>query len=453
VTPASRSGELDVAEAAPARAALAGMLPVAALVVLKAAVSAWALHVGFTHVSDDDYARITIAEAFAHVPRLDPSGTSWLPFPFWLNGTAMAIFGRSIGVAQAVALGSSVVGSLIVYGALIARGTKRWVAWTGVALAMSAPWSTWLGVATVPEALCASLVAAGALGLTQRGALWAALALLVASLSRYEAWPVAAVFAAMCLVSAARAPDGASARLRATQVCAATIAVVGPAAWLLWNWHAHGDAFHFIARVAAYRARVAPAATGTWALYPSAFVRAGPGTLALVLVGAPGAWVDPELRKRWAAPFVAMLALAIFLIEGDLHDGAPTHHPERALVALFWLGTAFGVDGVRSLSVRFIWGRPKREAWLVGVVTAVAVAWGLKWPAQVADYPAHSPGEDRTAEIARGEDLHARQVGRVTITPCAYEHFATIAAYGAPERVAIEPCADDSAPCPVILER
>jgi len=24
----------------------------------------------------------------AAAPRLDPSGTSWLPFPFWLNGAA-----------------------------------------------------------------------------------------------------------------------------------------------------------------------------------------------------------------------------------------------------------------------------------------------------------------------------------------------------------------------------
>ena len=40
-------------------------------------------------VSDDDYARVVIAEQWAHAPKLDPSGTSWLPLPLWLNGSAM----------------------------------------------------------------------------------------------------------------------------------------------------------------------------------------------------------------------------------------------------------------------------------------------------------------------------------------------------------------------------
>lgn len=445
-------GEVDIVGTA-RRTAVVGVLPVAALVGIKIAASAWAHHVGFTHVSDDDYARITIAEAFVHAPRLDPSGTSWLPFPFWLNGAVMAVFGRSIAVAQAVALASSIAGALIVYVALLARGTARWVAWTGVALAMCAPWSAWLGIATVPEALCACLIAAGALCSTGRAVLWGGLALLIASLSRYEAWPVAASFAAICVASAARAPGGVATRTRLMRLGAAALALVGPVAWLFWNWHAHGDPLHFVARVAAYRARMAPSAAGTWALYPRAFARASPGTLMLLAVGAPAVWLDPMLRRRWAAPFLSMLALMFFLVEGDLHDGAPTHHPERALVALFWLGTAFGVDGARSLAVHFVWGRPKREAWLVGVVTAVAVAWGLAWPARVADYPARSLDEDRTVEVARGKDLRARGVDHVTITPCAYEYFATVAAFGAPERVTIEPRADPSAACPAIAER
>jgi len=85
------------------RSALAAL----ALVALKCAVSAWALHIGFTHVSDDDFARVTLAQAFAHAPQLDPTGTSWLPFPFWLNGGAMALFGRSLAVARGVAVVSS----------------------------------------------------------------------------------------------------------------------------------------------------------------------------------------------------------------------------------------------------------------------------------------------------------------------------------------------------------
>ena len=75
----------------------------------KGLIGAWVLSRGFSHVSDDDYARVAIAELFAHAPTLDPSGTSWLPFPFWLTGAAMMAFGRSLGTASVVAGGLLVV--------------------------------------------------------------------------------------------------------------------------------------------------------------------------------------------------------------------------------------------------------------------------------------------------------------------------------------------------------
>src|SRR5262249_55561991 len=66
-------------------------------------LASWTMHrVGVTALSDDDFARTVIAEQFATAPRFDPSQTSWLPFPFWLTGGAMALFGRSVGVAHAV---------------------------------------------------------------------------------------------------------------------------------------------------------------------------------------------------------------------------------------------------------------------------------------------------------------------------------------------------------------
>jgi hypothetical protein len=70
----------------PGTARAAWRTDVAALCLLKAAIGAWLLARGFSHVSDDDYARTVIAEQFAHAPRLDPSGTSWLPLPFWVAG-------------------------------------------------------------------------------------------------------------------------------------------------------------------------------------------------------------------------------------------------------------------------------------------------------------------------------------------------------------------------------
>jgi len=419
---------------------LAPGLPTLGLVAVKAAVSAWVVHTGFTHVSDDDYARVTLAQAFAHAPRLDPSGTSWLPFPFWLNGAAMALAGRSLAVARGVAWASSLVGVLLVHRMLVRLRVAPWVAWCGVALAMSAPWSAWLGVATVPEALTASLIVCGALALAPGGArVRGGVALLAASLSRYEAWPVALVFAVTCAVLAWRPGPSSTPRARWTDTLAAALALAGPVLWVGWNAHAHGDALHFLGRVAAYRVKMAGTASpASWTLYPAAFVRAAPLCLLLATVALPAFFADRELRRRWIGPLGAALALVAFLVEGDLHNGAPTHHPERALIAVFWIATIFGVDGARSLTLRFIRGRSGREACLVAVVTAVSVAWGIVWPSRIAEHPARSESEDRTPQLARGEALRREAPEHITVQPCAYEHFAMIAAFEAPERVTVE---------------
>src|SRR5690349_3293583 len=79
----------------------------------KLAVSAAILSLGFTAVSDDDYARLVIAQRFAEAPSLDPSGTSWLPLPFWVYGFAFRLFGTEPSVARGVAL---LLGALSVVG-------------------------------------------------------------------------------------------------------------------------------------------------------------------------------------------------------------------------------------------------------------------------------------------------------------------------------------------------
>src|SRR5215468_7516678 len=83
--------------------------------LLKAAVSALVLASGFRAVSDDDFARVVIAEQWAHAPRLDPSGTSWLPLPFWVTGAALLGLGRSLLVARGVSLLLGVGAALAVY--------------------------------------------------------------------------------------------------------------------------------------------------------------------------------------------------------------------------------------------------------------------------------------------------------------------------------------------------
>ncbi len=406
---------------------------IASLLLLKGGAGAWALHQGFTHVSDDDYARVVIAERFAHTPSLDPSGTSWLPWPFWTYGAAMLALGRSLPVATLVAWLLGLASILLGYAALRAADVSRVAAWLAAGLAATTPWNAWLGVATVPEAFAGALVFAGAVTLAlPRARVLGAVALLVAALSRYEAWPVCAVFAVWGSIDVLRVPETE----RGRGLVAVLLALAGPCVWMGWNAHAHGSALHFLARVTTFHQRHAgdlPLADRLLT-YPRALLTGAPE---IVAVGALGVFGGTEVRARWLGPLLCAGAVLVFLTYGEVTGGAPTHHPERALVAVWWVLAGFGIDGARSLAVRHAWARPKREAWGValGVVAAGAIAG--EWFERMRNAPGKSPEEDRAAQVAEGLELRGEALRSVTVIPCAYEHFALIAAFGAPERVTV----------------
>lgn len=418
------------------------------LAAAKLALGAWVLHAGFTHVSDDDYARTVIAEQFAHAPRLDPSGTSWLPAPFWIEGTAMMVLGRSLAAARAVAMILGAASVAAPYLAMRAAGMKRAAAIAATAVAMTLPWNAWLGVATVPEGWAGALVAAGAIAMPVENARpWAAVALLLASLSRYEAWPACAVMAVFCVWGAAAAWPREG---RRTAIACALVASAGPAAWMLWNLHAHGSALHFLARVTSFRRAIGAAdapLVDKLLDYPRALVMEAPVAALLGLVGVAGL-LAPGRRRRWALPLVTAAAVLAFLVWGDVHDGAPTHHPARALVAVWWILVGAGGDTLGALVAL----HRRTFAYAGGALLALATAATLLLHA--GDPPGTSDADDREAQIARGLDLRARHVLHADVTPCAFEHFAVLAAWGAPERANIAPRtgAPVTPECPSIVE-
>ncbi|MBK8254283.1 MAG: hypothetical protein IPK82_16645 [Polyangiaceae bacterium] len=341
---------------------------------------------GFRAVSDDDFSRVVIAQSFAHTPKLDPTGTSWLPFPFWITGGAMFACGTSLWVARVTAFLLSLFSSFLIARAtlLITRNAVAAVA-TSVFCSLIG-WSAWLGVATVPELFTASLTLFAASTLASKNPLdrsLGAFSLLAATLSRYEPWPVAAAFAIANLVlkpthiapfSWAKNPskndkssesthsgEGAPTSYgaprayfvrRAKSLCVhpvvtSLLATVGPIVWILWNRIAHNDPFHFVARVTAYkRALGVSSSESTLARllqYPAALLREMPevlllALLALVIAARSRSRKAPQAPAARSAllPTVAPLALALVQI-GALslalvNDGAPTHHPERAVL-------------------------------------------------------------------------------------------------------------------------
>jgi hypothetical protein len=438
------------------------------IAVLHGAACALVLALGFDHVSDDDFARVTIAQSFAYAPKLDPSGTSWLPFPFWTLGSLMAAAGRSLTVARAASIALASLAATLPYLALRLRGATRAAGLLAVAFAALSPWSLWLGASTVPESFTASFTAAAAIALGASSQekddpsacgparIGFALALLAACLSRYEPWPVAAVLA---IVLANRALAASRPKERWRELLLAAIVAFGPLAWLAWNAHAHGDALHFFQRVARFKRALGDGTQETLPallLYPRLLLTRRPDVmlaLGCVLVsGRLFAASGAELRRRWAVPLACAAAQLVFLAYGNVRDGAPAHHPERALLGLVFLTAAFTADALAGVLA----SAPERaRTAALGMVALVALSWLVNGTGLLDEVPATGPTEVRTSQIAAGRALAAEKVEHVVLTPCAYEHFALVAAFGAPERVETNPRTnvEVTASCPAVERR
>ena len=445
---------------------------VAIIAVLHGAACALVLALGFDHVSDDDFARVTIAQSFAFAPKLDPSGTSWLPFPFWALGSVMIAGGRSLAVARVASITLASLAATLPYLALRLRGATRSAGLLAFAFAALSPWSLWLGASTVPESFTASFTAAAAiaLGATSRSRsekkedaqvdgparLGFALALLAACLSRYEPWPVAAVLA---IVLGNRALAASSPKERGQELLLAAVVSLGPLAWLAWNAHAHGDALHFFQRVARFKRALGDGTQETvpaLLLYPRLLLVQRPDVMVALgcvlvsgrLLAASGA----ELRRRWAVPLACAGAQLVFLAYGNVRDGAPAHHPERALLGLVFLTAAFAADAIVGIAVS---APQKARTAALGMAAVVALSWLVNGTGLLGEPPAAGPTEVRTSQIAAGRALAGENVEHVVLTPCAYEHFALVAAFGAPERVETNPRTNTevTASCPAVERR
>ncbi len=447
---------------------------VALIAVVHALGCLAVLALGFDHVSDDDFARVTIAQSFAHSPKLDPSGTSWLPLPFWALGTAMVVFGRTLVAARGVTIAMGSVAATLPYLALRMTGVTRGRALLACAFAFLSPWSLWLGAATVPESFTASLTAAAAIALGAkstetyagpRAGAWArlgfALAMLAACLSRYEVWPVAAVIAVVLTVRAARERD-VDPRTITRSLVVAGIVAVGPLLWIAWNAHAHGDALHFFARVTKFKRALGeetPSTLEALLLHPALFVKMRPdvviaaaGAMALAWSTNASPTVRAELRSRWLVPISCVVAQLAFLAYGSARDGAPAHHAERALLGSAFLCAAFAADALVLTARTAAEGSRVRVRGAVGIGVA---AWLMTTVTELRDVPGSTRGEDRAPQVATGKQLRAEDAAHVEVTPCAYEHFALIAAFGAPERVEARPRtgAPVTTSCPAIVRR
>lgn len=389
-----------------------------------ACLAAWSI--GFRALSDDDYARITIAQRFAADPRLDPSGTSWLPLPFWTYGAAFRALGTDLVVAQSVAIALGLAATLLVYGAARVLGaSERGAVMGALVSSLAVPYSLLLGLAAVPELPCAALLllAVATLARNEPGfRLLGALSLSAACLMRYEAWPVALLFS---LLSA----WDALSRRKGGYALAGGLSLVGAGLWLSLGRLNHGDALFFVARVSAYRRALGGNDVPLWERllgYPMALVTFAPLLAALLAGLGLLAWFErgalPPRGRVFARSAVAMGALLAFLIVGSVQDGVPTHHAARVLLPLWLFGSVIAGRELDRLA-------RSRSAAASAAIVATACASALLVSCESAR---HYGFAERELELEAGRAARQAKSGALVIDTRDFGYFAVQAGFGRP---------------------
>ncbi len=273
-----------------------------------------------------------------------------------------------------------------------------------------------------------------------------------ACLSRYEAWPLAAVVALGLALASVRAERSH----RFVGLAAAALCVAGPLAWMAWNAHAHDGPLHFFRRVSNYKRALGDDSTpwlSALTLYPRLLVTTRPELSLGALLLLP-TLRRPDIRATWGLPVLAVLAQLAFLTYGSLSDGAPTHHPERALWGAFVILALF-VANVALLQIARIRESQRRLAVVLTHAAFMTIWLSAIWRGRTP--PGMGASEDRSLQVAQGAQLAAQGVKAFEVVPCAYEHFALLAAYGAPERVLVLPRGDAPVQplqeCPSVRQR
>jgi len=376
---------------------------------------------GFRAISDDDYSRVVIAARFAHHPSPDPSGTSWLPVPFWLYGVPMALFGDSLLVARVVAVLLGAAAAVLVWLAGQWLGLSERAALGGALGAVLLPYGAWLATATIPEAPASALLLLGSVCLVRpepKLRAWGGLALGAACFCRYEAWAPALLFGVLTMVDALRT------RQRWLWL-AAGFAVAPIALWLLHGVVHHGDALFFVTRVRQYQAALgAPAhgwATAFWRT-PFAVVRFEPELCAITAVAlglSLRKGVSPFGPHAWR-PLAALGMLVVFLVAADATGGTATHHPERSLLPVFWFLALLAAGLVTRLASE------GERPWLLP-----ALALPLALAASVLLRPdVRSTFVDRREEEQVGGLLRSLSADRVALDSDDFGFFALQAGLG-----------------------
>lgn len=407
------------------------LIALGGVVLVQLLIDGWIRRSGFLAVSDDDYARVVIAQKFVEAPTWDPSGTSWLPFPFLHMGAAMKLFSPSLAFARTWSLVASCGATLLLFMAARQWQVRISLAFTAACLGALLPYAAYLSAATVPEYLTAALLvfalATLAVDASDTRAQWTGgVCLFLATASRYEVWPAAVAFSAIRLRDATRVGSF-------RPLGSAVLALCFPLLWMVHGLIEHGNAFFFVKRVTDYKDALGSGTSGGVAAfrYLEGLLLAEPETIfvsvglaALVAAKGSGARILTRLLYAW----LTLGLLFLVLLASALKSGAPTHHEERALLPI-WLFS------VLSCAALIEHGGLSMKHARVALFLGVGFGFGLRQ----SDVFQREAFTDRKQEEALGERLRTLTGAetRIALQMEDYGYFAVMAAAGDPQRFEI----------------
>jgi len=286
----------------------------------------------FFALSADDFSRTLLAWRVTQ-GQLIPSDV-WLPLQFWVEALAYQFYPHWRVVPMLINLLAATGTLVCLLGIGYEIGLRTWALLWQLLLMATLPWFVWLSLSGLSEPLFCFWIALAAHGLLrwlnygQRWVIWgAALSLLAANATRFDAWGVSVLFS---LYLAWRWVRVASPRPHYLLLVAA-LPWLFPMAWMGYHGLKYGDPFFSTRAVRAYIL----ARQGTKPLLNRLLLQFQDlwqvGTI-IIPLGLIGAW---GMRKRRTIQLLALLWLGVWLmLMGSALQSATASHNTPRLVVL-----------------------------------------------------------------------------------------------------------------------
>jgi hypothetical protein len=379
--------------AAPASPALRALRALAlGAVVLHLAARALFAYRGRFFACEDDAYRTYLAFLIAQGG--DLIGRFWLPGQMMAMGALQRLgvpaawSGVAVGTLAAVGLGVAVAD---VVRSLAPEDLRPAAPWAALLLVAASPLTLILGHSSLAEVMECALVMGGAAGVLRRARggprcalILGALALLLATWVRYEAWAVALVLPGVVYLLRRRAGGGA--RSAAVDALIGALPVLGPLGWLACQAVVYKDPLAFVDQIDTMSTVLVggPSSLRVLADRSAALASWAPATL---VWSAFAAWA---LRDRRPVLVGALLLAGVASFGIAIEIGSGREH--GVFIARLAYGIEVGLWPLAALGLAWAVTRRPAAALAGAVATMAVLALGVVRPPEIQDHASPQAG-------------------------------------------------------------